>query len=112
MNNYANKILFEKCELDCFKQRQIREMLPEVNNMEISGLELLRCWIIKTMPADAIIRRLKTIQTQCDKLHKDIGWHCTGRLTRGTSEPAVNKVNNDTAVNKTNAPPDNVDTTD
>ena len=59
------------------------------------------------MPAGATLSLLKTIQTQFDKLQKDIGLTSTGSFTTGTSEPAVNKVNNDTAVNKPSAPTDN-----
>ena len=66
----------------------------------------------KNMPADAKLSWLKTIQTQFDKLQKDIGLPSTGSFTTGSSEPAVKKVKNDTAVNKTSAFTDNEDTTD
>ena len=64
------------------------------------------------MPADAKLSLLKPIQTQFDKLQKDIGLPSTGSFTTGLSKPAVKKVKNDTAVNKTSAPTDNKDTTD
>ena len=66
----------------------------------------------KTMPADAKLSLLKTIQTQFDKLQKDIGLPSNGSFTTGSSEPAVKKVKHDTSVNKTSAPTDNEDTTD
>ena len=65
-----------------------------------------------TMPAAAKLSLLKTIQTKFDKLQIDIGLLSIGSFTRGTSEPAVINVKNDTAVNNTSAPTANRDTID
>ena len=98
--------------MDRLQQRQIREFSPEVHKMADIRTRLAMILDNKKMPADAKFSLLKTIKTQFDKLQKDIGLPSTGSLITGTREPAVNKVKNETAVNKTSAPTDNEDTID
>ena len=112
MSNYVNKVLIEKGELDRLQQRQIRKFSPEMHNMADIRTRMAMILDNKTMPADAKLSLLKTIQTQFDKLQKDIGLPSIGCVTTGSSGPAFKKVKNETAVNKTSAPTENEDTTD
>ena len=112
MSNYFKNVLIEKGELDRLQQRQIREFLPEVHNMAYIRSRMALILDNKNIPADTKLSLLNTIHTQFEKLHKDISLPSTYSFTTGTSEPAVTKVKNDTAVNKTSAPTDNEDTTD
>ena len=91
MSNYVTKVLIEKGELDRLQQRQICEFSPEMHNMANIRTRMAMILDNKTMPAYAKLCLLKTIQTQFDKLQKDIGLTSTGSFTTGTSEPAVKK---------------------
>ena len=85
MRNYVKKVLIEKGELDRLQQRHIREFSPEVHNMADIRTRMAMILDNKTMPADAKLSLLKTIQTQFDKLQKDIGLPSTGSFTTGSS---------------------------
>ena len=112
MSNYVKKVLIEKGKLDRLQHRQIREFSFEVHNMADIRTRMAMIVDDKKLPADAMLSLLKAIQTQFDKLQKDIGLPSTGSFTKGSSEVSVKKVTNDTAVNKSSEPTDNEDTTE
>ena len=68
----------------------------------------------KKMTSDAKLSLLKTIQTQFDKLQKDIGLPSTGSLSTGASltEPVVKKSKNNTVGTNNKRPSEDKDTTD